>query len=225
MRAAFNKTYLYYFRRNRKVKIKHILIVVLFNGLFSFSAIGQETILFQIPNSTAQIEYAQSTGDEKSVAEFKRSDKQIMVAIYRNFKAHFNFCPVYFFNSKDFEKVKNKNLSAVTFYNNKGEEVKLTNELKNYQIANISFFPKVVNKEVDNGVEVLKESAEDHFGRGIIMNSSNFNPVLGKMRFTPCKIFKRGSIFNKKKRYYEFRGAEALNRKLHRHGIQVKSTQ
>ena len=194
-------------------------------ALLSSSLFAQQAILFQIPSSSSQIKYAESQGDQKSVAHYKRSDNQIKKAIFKNFKGYFNFCPVYFFKSANYDDVKKGDLKSVQFYNDKGEEVSVPAGLKDYQVANISFFPKVLNKVVKDGVEVFEEAPEDHFGIGIIINNIKFVPIMGKMRFTPCKIFKRGSIFNRKKRYYEFRGAESLNRKLFKHSIQVKSTQ
>ncbi len=207
------------------MRLKIIFIAVVLTTIFFSNVKAQKAILFQIPSSSAQIKYETSRGNDKAVAQYKRSDNQIKHAIYRNFKEFFTYCPVYFFSSSDYEHVKNHKLQAVTFYNNLGKEVSLPTQLSDYKVANISFYPKVT-KEItkEDGSVVLEESSEDHFGIGIIMNDTTFNPVLGKLRFTPCKIFKRGSIFNRSKRYYEFRGAQSLNRKLLKHGTPPKTT-
>lgn len=206
---------------------RSFLISILSIALFlSQDVAAQTAILFQIPSSAGQIEAAQSAGDEKTVAIYKRSDSQIENAIMRSFKAEFGYCPVYFFNASDYEKVKNKELSEVQFYAKDGTTVMIPKDLKGYSIANISFYPKITYDVKDGmtGETIAQEEPQNFYGKGIILYDQDFVPVLGKLRFTPCKIYKRGSLFNKKKRYYDFKGAGTLNKRLKKFGWGAKSS-
>lgn len=195
-------------------------IVSFFFLLFSDAVFAQSALLFQIPSSSNQIAAAQTMGDDKLVGEYVRSDNQIKHAIMKSFQAEFGYCPVYFFNASDYEQVKNKELDAVTFYAKDGKEVTIPSSIEDYRIANISFYPKETFevKDAQTGETNIREGAENHFGTGIIIYNKNYKPIAGKMRFTPCKIFKRGSIFNKKNRYYDFKGAGTLNKRLAKYG-------
>lgn len=196
------------------------LVLFCMTFLMSQESVAQKALLFQIPSSAGQIEAAQSAGDDKTVAIYKRSDNQIENAIMRSFKAEFGYCPVYFFHGSDFDKVKNKELSEVQFYAKDGSKVMIPKDLKDYRIANISFYPKITYQVKDGmtGETVAQEETQNFYGKGIILYNKNFEPLIGKLRFTPCKIYKRGSLFNKNKRYYDFKGAGTLNKRLQKFG-------
>lgn len=211
------------------IQIKSISVVLALFFMLHVSNTGfsQSAILFQIPSSTNQINVAESSGDTEMAAVYKRSDNQIRTAIMRNFKAEFTYCPVYFFSIDDYDKVKSQNLSEVEFYDLNGKKTKIPEDVTDYKLANISFFPKALFETKDNisGQKILSEEVDNRYGKGIILYDKNFEPLNGKLRFTPCKVFKRGSIFKRNKRYYDFRGAYSLQRKLKKHGWKVKSLQ
>ncbi len=186
---------------------------------FSNQSNAQELILFQIPSSAPQIKIAAKAGDTKSVALYKRSDNQIKTAIIKSFYNEFDYCPVFFFMTEDYDAVLAKEFDKVTFYNHAGKQALLPADLKDYKIANIRFFPKELNSTTVDGKEVYQETTEDRFGKGIILNNDQFEPVKGRLRFTPCKIMKRGSFLSPKNRYYVFRGVGAFNRKVHKIGL------
>ncbi len=190
-------------------------VFILFCILFSSEKlVAQKPILFQIPSSNAQIEAANTLGDTSLVEEYKRSDNQIKNAIYKDFRMYFEYGPVYFFQTKDAEDVQDGKLDKVSFEDNTGAPITLPQDLKEYYTANISFFPKVYRKTEQSGETILEETPENHFGLGIILRDENYQPLMGKLRFTECKIAKRGPWLNRKKRYYVFKGCEALNRKM-----------
>jgi len=195
-----------------------LFLVFVFCTLRVSTTNAQDFILFQLPSSTSQIKAAETVGDAKAVVVFKRSDSQIKQAIIKSFQEDFTYCTVYFFSSDDYDKVKSKDFEKVSFYNKKSELTTLPKEMTNYQIANISFFPKELTKVEKNGEEVYEQGVEDHFGKGIILNDKAFKPVKGKLRFTPCKITRRGSILNPRKRYYVFKGVESFNSRLLKFG-------
>jgi hypothetical protein len=200
-------------------KRNYLLAWLLFMAMaFSQKVTAQDVILFQYPTSSAQIAAAKKAGDQKTVDVYKRSDNQIKNAILKGFRNEFTFCPVYFFSSDDYEEVKNKKWDKVKFVDHNLSPVQLGNDIQNYQLANISFFPRELNKVVKDQTEIFEEEPENRFGIGIILNTPEFEPVLGKLRFTPCKIAKRGSIFTPKKRYYVFNGAASFNKKLSKFG-------
>ena len=193
--------------------------------IYGLNAHAQEVLLFQMPSSDAQIEAAQSVNDMDAVKLYQRSDNQIKHAIAKDFRTNFTFCPIYFFHSKDLEKVENKNFSNVVFYDNNLNETSVPNA-ESYHIANISLFPKQTELvEKMNGEKVLEQTAESHFGLGIILRTMDYEAVDGKLRFTPCKIGKRGNIFNKKKRYYVFTGGYAFNRKMMKFFPELKTAE
>ncbi len=196
---------------------------ILFFTIFLIATTGlqsqaQKAILFQYPSSSTQIKIAQERGDAKTVAFYKRSDNQIKHAIIKNFRQEFDYAPVYFFSSDDYYKVKAKDYDNVAFVDNKMNPVVFPEDILDYNIATIGFFPKELTEVEDKGEEVLEEGVENHFGRGIILKNVDLTPVKGKLRFTPCKIGKKGNIFVRKKRYYVFKGAGSLNLRLLKFG-------
>lgn len=191
-----------------------LVIAILF--LFTKVSTGQDAILVQIPSSNVQIKAAEAAGDSDMVKMFKRSDSQIKNALIKDFRTNFSFCPVYFFEIKDVEAVKAKKFKQVTFYDNNVIATDEPEKIRDYYIANISFYPKETVEVADNnGTSVREETGvEDHFGLGIILRNQAYEPVKGKLRFTSCRIGKRGSVFNKAKRYYVFWGSNLFSRKL-----------
>jgi len=207
--------------KNKNYLLGFFLILAL---AFSQKVTAQDVILFQYPTSSAQIAAAQKEDNQKTIDVYKRSDNQIKNAILKGFRNEFSYCAVYFFSSDDYEAVKNKNWNAVNFIDHNRAAVKFSDSIEDYKLANISFFPRELSKVVNNGEEVYEEATEDRFGIGIILNTPDFKPVKGKLRFTPCKITKRGNIFTPKKRYYVFNGAASFNKKLERFGTRSSET-
>jgi hypothetical protein len=191
-------------------------VIVLFS-LLPFLIFGQtqdQIILFQIPSSSTQIEAAEQAGQHEVAKDFMRWDNQIKNAIFLDFSENYSFGPVYFFATEDADKIKKQDFSNVVFFNRSGENTQLPSNLGDYQIANISFYPKETIVKSKDGKDIIEESPENHTGQGIILRNKNYEPVTGKLRFTPCRIAKRGNIFKPKKRYYVFKGSSAFSDKL-----------
>ncbi len=182
-------------------------------------------MLFQLPSSMSQIEAAEAHGDTSAANQFRKSDMQIKHAILRDFKENYQYDSVYFFESADVDKLKNGKLDELLLLNLDGQQIQTPKKLQDYWIANVSFYPKEFIQVEKNGQTVEEETTEQHFGLGIILRNPNYAAVKGKLRFTPCKIAKRGSLFNKKKRYYVFWGAKPFNEKMVKFANALKSSQ
>lgn len=184
---------------------------------------GQYTVLVQVPSSRVQIEAALSVGDTKTADVFKRADQQIKTALIKDFRTNYAAGAVYFFEPEDAEHVINKRFDKVTFWDINKKEVPFTApDNDTFYIANISFYPRETEVVSESGEEVVREQSdvESHLGLGIILRTADYEPVSGKLRFTACRIGKRGNIFDKSKRYYVFWGSAAFSRKLLKHGPQ-----
>lgn len=77
---------------------------------------------------------------DKKAKEIKELQHRDNLNIIKGFNEYFNFCPVYFYTSNDFKKVKAQNFTDVTFYDSLMQPKTINIDLNNsnYYICEIS---------------------------------------------------------------------------------------
>lgn len=96
-----------------------------------------------------------------------KMDEQLAFAIMSDFKTHFNFCPVYFFNSSSLNDVIAKNWKQVSFYDHDfiHAVVPPDSQLKNIIIVENNYPPAPEYDQVkkENGVTILEPKDQKTF--------------------------------------------------------------
>ncbi|MCT4580567.1 MAG: hypothetical protein N4A35_04045 [Flavobacteriales bacterium] len=97
-------------------------------------------LLVQLKTRQKTIDAYLKKGLEKKANKVQELQQQDNLNIIKGFHHYFNFCPVYFYTSKDYKNVKAQNFSAVTFYDSLMNPQKIAHDLNNtnYYICEIS---------------------------------------------------------------------------------------
>lgn len=97
-------------------------------------------LLVQLKTRQKTIDAYTKKGLDKKANEVKSLQLKDNLNIIKGFNKYFNFCPVYFYTSNDFKKVKAKNFTEVTFYDSLMQPKTIVLDLNNtdYYICEIS---------------------------------------------------------------------------------------
>lgn len=183
-----------------------------------------DILLVQLNESTTQIEVYRRSKQHEALARVLEDDRQINHSLIADFKAHFSFCPVYFFEQKDVEAVRQQRWEQVTFYDVEYLDSPKKIEWKtpgSYYIAVMGYPPIQRFDTLDATAtlgrrEVLKGGDDYVASRDycLLLYNHEMRLLKGKLGVTNISLRKVGSLFRAEQRQYRFSGAQALQHAL-----------
>jgi hypothetical protein len=175
-------------------------------------------ILFMLHQSTKKIETLKRQGYLKESKIMELEDQDLNESIMNDMNAHFDFCPVYFFYSNQFEEVIGKKWKEVQFIS-AGKNSQL-NALEILEKNNAVIYIAEVNYPPAQKYPILNGTAEKETssyadggyvnGRdpyGILLHKDNFELISSRLVYTNANIVK----LSRKPKKIKFMGAEKLN--------------
>lgn len=210
----------------------HRILLILFSLLFFVESLFAQTVrhprpdilLVQLNESTTQIEAYRRSKQSEALAQALEDDRQINRSLIADFKAHFSFCPVYFFDQKDAEAVRQQRWEQVTLYDVDYLDSARKIEWKSpgfYYIAKLGYPPIQRFDTLDANAtlgrnEVLKGGDDYAAARDycLLLYNSEMQLLRGKLGVTNISLRKTGSLFRPDERQYRFNGAQALQHAL-----------
>jgi hypothetical protein len=190
----------------------------------SFSIVKDEkpsVILFMLHQSTKKIEVLKRKGFLKEARIMELEDQDLNESIMNDMNAHFDFCPVYFFYSNQFENVIAKKWQEVQLISsNKNASLNALEILENSNatiyIAEVNY-PPAEKYPVLNGATEIESSSYADGGYvnardpyGILLHKDNFDLIGSKLVYTKANVVK----LSRKPKKIKFIGAEKLNVRL-----------
>ena len=183
-----------------------------------------DILLVQLNESTTQIEAYRRSKQSEALARILEDDRQINRSLIADFKAHFSFCLVYFFDQKDADAVRQKRWEQVTLYDVDHLDSARKIEWKSpgfYYIAQLGYPPMQRFDTLDANAtlgrnEVLKGGDDYAAARDycLLLYNSEMQLLRGKLGVTNISLRKTGSLFRPEDRQYRFIGAQALQHAL-----------
>lgn len=108
-------------------------------------------LLVQLKTRQKTIDAYTKKGLDKKAKEIKELQHRDNLNIIKGFNEYFNFCPVYFYTSNDFKKVKAQNFTDVTFYDSLMQ-------------------PKTINIDLNSSNYYICEIAKNNYGNSTLKN-------------------------------------------------------
>jgi len=193
--------------------------------IFSSSFVTKDdkptVILFMLHQSTKKIEILKRKGYLKEAKIVELEDQDLNESIMNDIHLNFNFCPVYFFYSNQFENVIDKKWKEVQFISsindtnlNAIELIEKDNAV--IYIAEVNYPPTEKYPTLNGTAEKQSSSYADggyvnnRDPYGILLHKDNFDLIASKLVYTKANIVK----LSRKPKKIKFFGAEKLNARL-----------
>jgi hypothetical protein len=178
-------------------------------------------ILFMLHQSTKKIEAFKRKGYLKESKLMELEDQNLNESIMNDMNAHFDFCPVYFFYSNQFDEVTGKKWKDVQFISaSKNSQLNALEILENSNaviyIAEVNYPPAekypilngTAEKESSSYADGGYVNARDPYG--ILLHKDNFDLIRSKLVYTKSNVVK----ISRKPKKIKFIGSEKLNARL-----------
>lgn len=210
---------------------RHVLFLLLPLAFFGVSLFAQtvrhprpEILLVQLNESSTQIEVYRRSKQQEALANVLEDDRQINRSLIADFKAHFSFCPVYFFEQKDAEAVRQQRWEQVTLYDVDYLDSPRKIEWKTpglYYIAVLGYPPiqrfDTLNTHATLGRHEILKGGDDYVATRdycLLLYNHEMQLLKGKLGVTNISLRKAGSLFRPEQRQFRFSGAQALQHAL-----------
>ena len=177
-------------------------------------------ILFMLHQSTKKIETLKRQGYLKESKIMELEDQDLNQSIMNDMNAHFDFCPVYFFYSNQFDEVIGKKWKDVQFISSSNTQLSALDMLENSNaviyIAEVNYPPAekypllngTAEKESSSYADGGYVNARDPYG--ILLHKDNFDLIRSKLVYTKSNVVK----LSRKPKKIKFIGCEKLNVRL-----------
>ena len=177
-------------------------------------------ILFMLHQSTKKIEAFKRKGYLKESKILELEDQDLNQSIMNDMNAHFDFCPVYFFYSNQFDEVIGKKWKDVQFISSSNTQLSALDMLENSNaviyIAEVNYPPAekypllngTAEKETSSYADGGYVNARDPYG--ILLHKDNFDLIRSKLVYTKSNVVK----LSRKPKKIKFIGCEKLNVRL-----------
>ena len=177
-------------------------------------------ILFMLHQSTKKIETLKRQGYLKESKIMELEDQDLNQSIMNDMNAHFDFCPVYFFYSNQFDEVIGKKWKDVQFISSSNTQLSALDMLENSNaviyIAEVNYPPAekypllngTAEKETSSYADGGYVNARDPYG--ILLHKDNFDLIRSKLVYTKSNVVK----LSRKPKKIKFIGCEKLNVRL-----------
>jgi hypothetical protein len=177
-------------------------------------------ILFMLHQSTKKIETLKRQGYLKESKIMELEDQDLNQSIMNDMNAHFDFCPVYFFYSNQFDEVIGKKWKDVQFISSSNTQLNALEILENSNaviyIAEVNYPPAekypilngTAEKESSSYADGGYVNARDPYG--ILLHKVNFDLIRSKLVYTKSNVVK----ISRKPKKIKFIGSEKLNARL-----------
>jgi hypothetical protein len=171
--------------------------------------------------STKKIETLKRQGYLKESKIMELEDQDLNQSIMNDMNAHFDFCPVYFFYSNQFDEVVGKKWKDVQFISaSKNTQLNALEILENSNaiiyVAEVNYPPAekypllngTAEKESSSYADGGYVNARDPYG--ILLHKDNFDLIHSKLVYTKSNVVK----LSRKPKKIKFIGSEKLNGRL-----------
>ena len=170
--------------------------------------------------STKKIETLKRQGYLKESKIMELEDQDLNQSIMNDMNTHFDFCPVYFFYSNQFDEVIGKKWKDVQFISSSNTQLSALDMLENSNaviyIAEVNYPPAekypllngTAEKESSSYADGGYVNARDPYG--ILLHKDNFDLIRSKLVYTKSNVVK----LSRKPKKIKFIGCEKLNVRL-----------
>lgn len=157
-------------------------------------------ILVKINRSENKLNAMKERGMTNEMKDVVKMDEQLAFAIMADFREHFKYCPVYFFDSPSLPDVKSKNWKTVSFYHHDFiHPVTPPDSLFRCFFILENNYPPAPQYDVltkENGVTILEPKDQKTFVNsndefGIVGYDAQYNLLPGKLAYSRAGLFAR----------------------------------